>query len=266
MYQQDLVLEPLDLDTNPYHHNVQSVKAPPKLKSKPLTQSVKKKLGIDKKTKSKAQPQGGKNSRERKAPPHPPPSTHLETNLSEVTARLKSGCEGRLKCFSSLESEFVWKHRCNIAELSKGEHDMYLMGIMMASLANPKATSKQKERQRNRNKYIFQGKEVCQEAFLYLENVTIYQLKSIRRHVLEQGVVARVYKNKGKKLHTSYLAYFSDLGMDSKVMAYSTFRNFVHQRFPQLKFTSREAVLHDSINTASSSQTDTVLKIETHDY
>jgi len=303
------VLEPLDLDTNPYHHNVPPVKAQQKLKSKPLTQSVKKKLGIDKKTNSKAQPQVGKNSRERKAPPHPPPSTHLETNLSEVTARLKSGCECGLKCFSSLESEFVWKHRCNIAELSKGEHDMYLMGIMMASLANPKATSKQKERQRNRNKYIFQGKEVCQEAFLYLENVTIYQLKSIRRHVLEQGVVARVHKNKGKKphnvleldhyqlthrfvedllekerggqggkkrtcladltckkLHTSYLAYFSDLGMDSKVMAYSTFRNFVHQRFPQLKFTSREAVLHDSINTASSSQTDTVLKIETHDY
>jgi len=187
---------------------------------------------------------------------------------------------------------------------------MYLMGIMMASLANPKATSKQKERQRNRNKYIFQGKEVCQEAFLYVENVTIYQLKSIRSHVLEQGVVARVHKNKGKrphnvleldhyqlahrfvedllekerggqvgkkrtcladltckKLHTRYLKYFSDLGMDSKVMAYSTFRNFVHQRFPQLKFNSKEAVLHDINTTATnSSDTVTVLKIETHQY
>merc|ERR1712110_1041199 len=45
-----------------------------------------------------------------------------------------------------------------------------------------------KERQRNRNKYIFQGKEICQEAFLYLENVTIYQLKSIRKHVIDNGV------------------------------------------------------------------------------
>jgi len=306
--QQDLVLEPLDLDTNPFNHNSQLTKAPKdRPKSKPLTQIVKKKLGIDKTTRKRAPGTStAKSNRERKAPPYPPPSTHLETNLSEVIARLKSGCECGLKCFLGLESEFVWKHRCNIAELSKGEHDMYLMGIMMASLANPKATSKQKERQRNRNKYIFQGKEVCQEAFLYLENVTIYQLKSIRRHVLEQGVVARVHKNKGKKphnvleldhyqlthrfvedmlekerggkkrtcladmtckkLHTSYLAYFSDLGMDSKMMAYSTFRNFVHQRFPQLKFTSREAVIHDSINTTSSSQTDTVLKIETHNY
>lgn len=305
---QDLVLEPLDLDTNPINQNTQPMKAAKsRLKSKPLTQTVKKKLGIDKKARKGATSTSQvKGNGERKAPPHPPPSTHLETNLSEVTARLRSGCECGLKCFLGLESEFVWKHRCNIAELSKGEHDMYLMGIMMASLANPKATSKQKERQRNRNKYIFQGKEVCQEAFLYLENVTIYQLKSIRRHVLEQGVVARVHKNKGKKphnvleldhyqlthrfvedmlekerggkkrtcladmtckkLHTSYLAYFSDLGMDSKMMAYSTFRNFVHQRFPQLKFTSREAVIHDSINTGSTNQTDTVLKIETHDY
>eukprot|EP00092_Neocalanus_flemingeri_P010063 GFUD01010845.1.p1 GENE.GFUD01010845.1~~GFUD01010845.1.p1 ORF type:complete len:700 (-),score=179.25 GFUD01010845.1:253-2352(-) len=305
--QQDLVLEPLDLDTNPYHHS-HPTKTPSVNKSKPLTQTVKKKLGIDKKKLKPKSTQAVKSSRDRKAPPYPPPSTTLETNLSEVTARLRGGCECGLKCFSGLESDFVWKHRCNIAELSKGEHDMYLMGIMMASLANPKATSKQKERQRNRNKYIFQGKEVCQEAFLYLENVTIYQLKSIRRHVLEQGVVARVHKNKGKrphnvleldhyqlthrfvedllekergqgakkrtcladltckKLHTSYQAYFSDLGMDSKMMAYSTFRNFVHQRFPQLKFTSREAVLHDSINTTANTNSDTVLKIETHDY
>ena len=64
----------------------------------------------------------------------------------------------------------------------------------MASLVNPRATTKRKERQRNRNKYIFQGKEICQEAFLYLENVTIYQLKSIRKHVTEAGVVPRVHR------------------------------------------------------------------------
>jgi hypothetical protein len=33
---------------------------------------------------------------------------------------------------------------------------MYLMGIMMASLADPEATTKRKERQRKRNKYIYQ--------------------------------------------------------------------------------------------------------------
>ena len=69
----------------------------------------------------------------------------------------------------------------------------------MASLVNPRATTKRKERQRNRNKYIFQGKEICQEAFLYLENVTIYQLKSIRKHVTEAGVVPRVHRQGVKR-------------------------------------------------------------------
>ena len=186
---------------------------------------------------------------------------------------------------------------------------MYLMGIMMASLANPRSTSKHKERQRNRNKYIFQGKEICQEAFVYLENVTLYQLKSIRKHVTEHGVVARVHRNTGKKphnvleldhyqlahrfvedllekerragsgasrkktfladltckkLHSEYLKYFADLGMDNKTMAYSTFRHFVHQRFPQLKFTSRETIVGEtSINVAAGNIHDTVLSIET---
>ena len=289
------VLEPLDLDIHqPPSYPASKKQPPPDLsrKDKPLTLSVKKKLGLVKaksKSKHKRAAVLSKVSDDRKPPTC---SSGLETDLSQVEARLGRGCGCELKCFSDLDSDFVYRHRCNIAELSKGEHDMYLMGIMMASLANPRATSKQKERQRNRNKYIFQGKETCQEAFLYLENVTVYQLKSIRRHVIENDVVARVHKNTGKKphnvleldhyqlthrfvqdllekensgsgsnrkktfladltckkLHSRYLEYFSHLGLDSKTMAYSTFRSFVHQRFPQLKFTSREAILHNVEN------------------
>ena len=331
------VLEPLDLDIHqPPSFPATKQEPPPGLsaRSKPLTQSVKKKLGLVKsksKSKSKHKRASGSSKVAEERKPPAVCSSVLETDLSQVEARLSRGCGCELKCFSELDSDFVWRHRCNIAELSKvviqtfstlddnilqGEHDMYLMGIMMASLANPRATSKQKERQRNRNKYIFQGKETCQEAFLYLENVTVYQLKSIRRHVIENDVVARVHKNTGKKphnvleldhyqlthrfvqdflekensgtgsnrkktfladltckkLHSRYLEYFSHLGLDSKTMAYSTFRSFVHQRFPQLKFTSREAILHNvekpniSINISASNINeidDTVLGIGT---
>ena len=317
----DSVAEPLDLDTHTSSEQVS--KQVPQKTSKPLTASVKQRLGLTKSKSSKAKNKkslvASQSGSDRKALPKseaaPPSSTTLETNLSEVSKRLEGGCGCELECLSDLDAEFVWRHRCNIAELSKGEHDMYLMGIMMASLANPRATSKHKERQRNRNKYIFQGKEICQEAFLYLENVTIYQLKSIRKHVIDNGVVPRVHRNTGKKphnvleldhyqlchrfvedllekerggnrkktfladltckkLHSSYLKYFADLGMDNKTMAYSTFRHFVHQRFPQLKFTSREAILGPvtsgapgdpgvSINVSASDRHDTVLSIQT---
>ena len=310
---QDSVMEPLDLDI---HHGPEPLLEPfPTKTSKPLTQVVNKRLGITKsksKSKNRRSPASSKGNQDKKAPPSSSaPGSHLEKNLSEVTVRLNDGCGCDLKCFSGLDSDFVWKHRCNIAELSKGEHDMYLMGIMMASLANPRSTSKHKARQRNRNRYIFQGKEICQEAFLYLENVTVYQLKSIRKHVLDNGVVPRVHRNTGKKphnvleldhyqlshrfvedllekergsgtrkktfladltckkLHSSYLKYFADLGMDNKTMAYSTFRHFVHERFPKVKFTSRETILGDSggggvsINMSASNRQDTVLSIET---
>jgi len=308
----DSVIEPLDLDT---HHQQDLLQTLPPQKSKPLTETVNKRLGISKnkaKSKNRRSPGASQGVKDKKPPPveGETSSTQLECNLSEVSAKLEKNCGCEQKCFSGLDSEFVWRHRCNIAELSKGEHDMYLMGVMMASLVNPRATTKRKERQRNRNKYIFQGKEICQEAFLYLENVTIYQLKSIRKHVTEAGVVPRVHRNTGKKahnvleldhyqlahrfvedilekekgsggggarkktfladltckkLHSSYLKYFADLGY-FKTMAYSTFRSFVHQRFPQLKFTSRETVVIESgvsINVASNNRKDTVLSIKT---
>ena len=58
--------------------------------------------------------------------------------------------------------------------------------------------------------------------------------------------------------------YFADLGVDSKTMAYPPFRHFVHQRFPHLKFSAKEAVVSESINlAAASSNTDTVFRVET---
>jgi hypothetical protein len=49
----------------------------------------------------------------------------------------------------------VSRHRLNIAELSKLEHDMYLMGVAMTCLDNSEETNRQTERQRTRIKYRF---------------------------------------------------------------------------------------------------------------
>jgi hypothetical protein len=57
--------------------------------------------------------------------------------------------------FSGLNPEIVSRHRLNIAELSKLEHDMYLMGVTMACLENTEENHRQKERKRLRSKYRF---------------------------------------------------------------------------------------------------------------
>lgn len=131
--------------------------------------------------------------------------TKLEESSSQVKDRFKRGCDCMDEsCFRGLNPENVYKHRLNIAELTKGEHDMYLMGVTMACLSNPDTTVRQKERRRLRAQYVYQGRRVCLDAFLYLENCTHYQLKRIRKHVMTHGVAPRVHGNHGKKPHNTF--------------------------------------------------------------
>lgn len=153
---------------------------------------------------------------------------------------------------------------------------MYLMGVTMACLANPSHTHRNRDRQRHRSSYVYQGARVCLQAFLYLENVTRYHLKRIRHHVLTKGVVPRVHGNIGKKPHntfsldmykcaehfiknilTSHAALDTNkpfilpgetrmgiynkfkqsaLHPDGKIMGYTTFRHFLKMQFPNVRF------------------------------
>lgn len=134
--------------------------------------------------------------------------THLEENAQEVRERFEKGCDCQEQnCFKGLSPEFVYRHRLNIAELTKAEHDMYLMGVTMAVLTNPEETVKHKERRRLRAQYVFQGRRVCLDAFLYLENCTHYQLKRIRKHVMTHGVAPRIHGNHGKRPHNTFSLY-----------------------------------------------------------
>lgn len=108
----------------------------------------------------------------------------IENSVEQVRNRFEYGCECSESCFKHLDPDSVFKHRLNVAELTKEEHDMYLMGVTMACLANRKQTHRNKERQRQRASYVYQGRRVCLDSFLYLENVTQYHLKRIRNHVM----------------------------------------------------------------------------------
>lgn len=131
--------------------------------------------------------------------------TKLEENSSQVEERFKQGCECQDdQCFDNLNPEIVYRHRLNIAELTKTEHDMYLMGLIRSCLSNPFETTKHTERQRLRTQYVYQGRKVCLEAFLYLENCTHYQVKRIRKHLSVHGVTPRVHGNCGKVPHNTF--------------------------------------------------------------
>lgn len=205
------------------------------------------------------------------------PLTKLENSAAEVQIRLNQGCDCSENCFEELDCEEVFRHRLNIADLTKTEHEFYLMGVTMSSIFKTKETLQNKDRKRQRLNYVYMGNRICLLAFLYLENVTPYLLKKIRSHVLKNGVVSTVHGNKHKKPHNAlsldcykkaenfvrvflnlpkniksnktiyidptksdvYKAYTAHEKDSGKVMGSSSFRQFFNKQFPTVKSKER---------------------------
>lgn len=128
---------------------------------------------------------------------------YSDENLREVALKMKNGCDCPENCFKTFNVEMVNKHRLNIQDLTKTEHDMYIMGTTMACMGCPTERNDGKERKKQRAKYRFWGKEVCAVAFVYLENTTFYQIKSVRKHMMDHGVSPRSHGNLGKIPHNT---------------------------------------------------------------
>ena len=60
-----------------------------------------------------------------------------------------------LYLLSAFNVEMVNKHRLNIQDLTKTEHDMYIMGTTMACMGCPTERNDGKERKKQRAKYRF---------------------------------------------------------------------------------------------------------------
>jgi len=165
--------------------------------------------------------------------------TKLEDSPVQVSERFKRGCECvDDQCFKDLNPEIVYRHRLNIAELTKAEHDMYLMGVTMACLTDPYQTARHTERRRLRAQYVYQGRRVCLDAFLYLENCTHYQIKRIRKHLMTHGVTPRVHGNHGKVPHNTF-------SLDIYKIATEFLKNFVEvQEARQKNKLAKNAPLH----------------------
>ncbi|XP_012278431.1 uncharacterized protein LOC105698621 isoform X2 [Orussus abietinus] len=164
--------------------------------------------------------------------------TKLEDSPSQVLERFKRGCECQDdQCFKGLNPETVYRHRLNIAELTKAEHDMYLMGVTMACLTNPYQTARHTERRRLRAQYVYQGRRVCLDAFLYLENCTHYQIKRIRKHLITHGVTPRVHGNHGKVPHNTF-------SLDIYKIATEFLKSFIKQQEVKQKKDTKNGPLH----------------------
>lgn len=227
-----------------------------------------------------------------------------EDSIEAVSKRLSEGCGCQMDCFQGIDPDHILKHRLNIAELSKTEHDMYLMGLLMSTMSTNTKTSRKTERKRLRTGYMSRGRSVCLEAFLYMENVTIYHIKCLKKHLSENGVTPRSHGNVGKKPHNAYpletykslenhikkylKPYIKDFTKrqilygitradlysdykdqdfknELKVMCYSTFRHFLKERFPTIRFSKNSSCSSESGSSPKKKpKTKVIVKQEIH--
>ena len=60
------------------------------------------------------------------------------------------------------------------------------------------------KRQRLTCEYAFDHQNVCQKAFCFIHNIGEFALRSLRKHVSENGLIPREHAAKGRRTHNAY--------------------------------------------------------------
>jgi hypothetical protein len=83
-----------------------------------------------------------------------------------------------------------------LAELSRAEKDVLLLGMIASHLNTSKLTQRSHQKNEDRKNtrmsgFFFETKPLCREGFLYLYDISKGTLDTLRSHYLENGVVPR---------------------------------------------------------------------------
>lgn len=127
----------------------------------------------------------------------------------EVSKYLERGC-GCSKYMngpfsSSPSSEEVTSYRLFISEIDRAELDLILLARLNAGmnagdlLTNTRGTVRPAVRQRVTFSFVFRGKSICREMFIFLHRISRTRLYNLTQHLCENGMVVRYHGNKGKK-------------------------------------------------------------------
>ncbi|CAG8827643.1 30240_t:CDS:2, partial [Gigaspora margarita] len=77
--------------------------------------------------------------------------------------------------------------------LNNNEKDLFLFGILSAT-ARQETTVKGQKLSRLASKYIFEGIEICSDAFLIIYGIGEKYWRNIRTHFIQQGISSRIHK------------------------------------------------------------------------
>ena len=134
--------------------------------------------------------------------------TRNEDMADEVICQkfLLEGCGCSDKCYKKFSESYLLQRRYELAELSREELDLVVMGQLMAYIHFQSTTignRAQRVRSRMYSTFYHGGERICKGTFLFLHNMGEGKLKRIKSSFLNNGL-----KSRYKTLVVNYYYYY----------------------------------------------------------
>ena len=132
---------------------------------------------------------------------------HNDPLYEHVAANLAEECCSE-KCSSFFDIDEVYQLHLNFHEMSKNGKCMLILGklhiMVRAGESTSHAHTKGGKQQRITYSYVFDHRQVCKQAFMFLNDIGEKQLKHMAKHLKLNGSIPLVHGNTGKIPSTTY--------------------------------------------------------------
>ena len=124
-----------------------------------------------------------------------------------IADEFKKGC-CKERCYEQFSPPEILDFKLSMRELTKGERDLILMGKLQVVTRDPAtishARAKKPTKRRLTCEYMFDHRCVCQKALCFIHEIGDFTLRSLRKHISENGPIPREHGSKGCKAHNAY--------------------------------------------------------------
>ena len=92
--------------------------------------------------------------------------------------------------------------RLSLKVLSKAEREILLLGKLQTFYHPPKQGSPHPSPKRAYLTYAYDSSEICEGAFCFIHGIGDFSLRSLKKHLRNNGITPLIHGNKGKKTCT----------------------------------------------------------------
>ncbi|CAC5385864.1 unnamed protein product [Mytilus coruscus] len=128
-----------------------------------------------------------------------------------INALLANDCNCTKNCFTKLSTfrEQAYNVSLSVREFTKAERDIYLLS-KLENLGITDSVFRGGKRERKRYRYSFQGVEICEFTWRNVYNIGRSEFKSLKQHLIENGVTPRSH---GLSLSEFIKRYADEFGL-----------------------------------------------------